>query len=307
MRCLRKKMPEIWQQVYPRIYSHPPICGDYCSPKEPAHMFLVEILNAGEATGFDDDEVAKRPAMIVLRSLVDHFMPQIWISKEIAHAIQQTKPPMDVNWTTMQLPFPATTFMIPRGVLNHPSRGDVRFITYCRTFGTAPDGAHASNFFVLLYTERRSTLLCVLTGNTMPIISLGRLARFQSEFRELLQGSRSLPGFDTPLDTEDHTLQEESMHMLFGALLVMAARPNLITESNLINRVHKKREAPKEFWTCRVLGENYKIRRLTSAHGGSHSSPRLHWVMGHLRDQPYGPGQRLRRLQWIDPFTRGQV
>jgi hypothetical protein len=88
----------------------------------------------------------------------------------------------------------------------------------------------------------------------------------------------------------------------------MEARPHLITEPCLINRVQLKQEASKEFWPPRILGQYYKVKHEAAEPGGGHhSSPRLHWVMGHWRDQPPGPGRELRRMVWIDPHTRGEA
>ena len=42
-------------------------------------------------------------------------MPQVWISSELAHAIKQSVPAIDLNWTTMKFPFAGMTFMLPRG------------------------------------------------------------------------------------------------------------------------------------------------------------------------------------------------
>jgi hypothetical protein len=103
-----------------------------------------------------------------------------------------------------------------------------------------------------------------------------------------------------------YDMQTQALHLIVGALLVMEARPHLVTESQFINRVRHKPEAPKEFWTPRVLGEYYKMHHESVDHGGHHNGPRLHWVVGHWRDLPHGPGRELRRMTWIDPHTRGE-
>jgi len=39
--------------------------------------------------------------------------------------------------------------------------------------------------------------------------------------------------------------------------------------------------------------------------GGSHASPRQHWVTGHWHAYWHGPGKTLRKLNWVKPFLRG--
>jgi hypothetical protein len=288
---LEKALPNRWILLYPRIYPSAPKCGNYCSAKEPAHVFL----------GWPDtDSERDRPLLAMVDILIRHRMPQLWISLEMAHAIKQTTPPIDLDWTKMKLPLPGMIFMVPRGALVHARDGDVLFIAFGRICRSAP----GSRIVFFLHTPR-STAVWQLDNQT-PIIPLGNLARFQAEFAGRIP-KRTTPESEVPITVEDHDLQKEALHLLFGSLLIMTARPDLIREARLINRVQRKRETPKEFWTCRVLGEDFKVRREPVEHGGSHSSPRLHWVMGFWRDQPYGPSHALRRPQWIEPYTRGNA
>jgi hypothetical protein len=303
---LEKKMPEVWRTLYPRIYPSSPRCGLYCSPKEPAHVFLAQRqkFELGQVAKYS--MMAEHPSLVMAGNLVRCAMPQIWISREMADAIRETKPPIDLDWTTMQLPFPAMIFMLPKGSLVHPTLGDVQFMTYCRASRYRADGVAASNFALMIHTERRIILYCSLAGDKSPIVPLGNLARLQEEVLDIYQNGPLPPGFEVPLDSQGSEVEKKAIHLLFGALLVMQDRPSLVTESNLINRVHKKRAEPKEFWSPRVLGEHYRMIRPESVYqGGHHSSPRLHWVRGHWRDQPYGPGREQRHMIWVEHHTRG--
>jgi hypothetical protein len=306
-KVFEKQMPELWRQLYPRIYTHSPRCGEYASPKAPACVFMIEYTKATSgALGFQGiTKALETPCMILMRTLRDCSMPQVWMTPQITQAIQQTTPPFDLDWTEMPLPFPAMTFMVPKGTLVHPTEGNVLFISYGRTSGTAPDGTPEKNFFIVTHMEKLATLISVYTGRTTPIVPLGNLTRFQSEFKGIIEPLPKLAGFEIQLDRDDTMVEKEALHLLFGALLMMNARPNLVTESKLTNRIPQRREAPKEFWTPRLLGEHYKIRHESVDHGGHHSSPRFHWVRGHWRDQPHGPGRELRHTIWIEPFTKG--
>jgi len=95
--------------------------------------------------------------------------------------------------------------------------------------------------------------------------------------------------------------------MILSALILMTARPDLVTNFSLNHRLPaKKDKLPKEFWNPAIIGEHYKLRTVASLpQGGAHASPRFHWVSGFLRNQPYGPKRTSHRIQWIEPFTRG--
>lgn len=42
-----------------------------------------------------------------------------------------------------------------------------------------------------------------------------------------------------------------------------------------------------------------------AADGGTHASPRQHWVKGHWHAYWHGPRKAMRKLNWVRPFLRG--
>jgi hypothetical protein len=294
LEVMREMEPEMWKRFYPRIYPEPPSGDEYCSPKEPANILLFSFFKGGTNTNFRKIAPAQAHLLAVGGSLAEYAMPHIWIRSEMAEAINQTDPPLDLDWTTMELPFPGMILMLPSGALTHAIEGEVQFLIYCRRQVTAKDGNVHSVFDIVTNTDR-STAVYEITDSE-PIVPLGNLGRYLGEVTAR---------YDHPLTAEDRELQKQALHLIFGSLLVMAARPKLVTQTQLIRRVHTKRETPKEFWTPRILGEHYRIRREHVSRGGHHGSPRFHWVRGHYRDQPHGPARQQRRLIWIDPHTKG--
>jgi hypothetical protein len=91
---------------------------------------------------------------------------------------------------------------------------------------------------------------------------------------------------------------------LFNALLVILSKPDLIVRGALERRVMRAYGA-QEFWTPTTIGQRYRIK--CPPGDGTHASPRLHWVRGFWREQPYGPQSSLRRDQWIEPYIRGEA
>jgi len=147
------------------------------------------------------------------------------------HSITANRAPTNLNQTTVALPFPAMILLLPKGALVHPSEGDVRFIAYSRFLGVKRDGTRIGMFVFLGFSERG----IVLTG----------------EFSDCKNAS-------VPFHNDG--VQSEALRPLFNTLLIIRARPDLVTEPQLLNRVHEIPKPPKEFWSCRVLGEHYSTR-----------------------------------------------
>ena len=105
----------------------------------------------------------------------------------------------------------------------------------------------------------------------------------------------------------DDALGLDVLHYIFSTLLLMTARPDLVAMASLSRRVPaKKGREVKEFWEPAIIGANYRTRREANPpQGGTHASPRFHWVKGFWKEQAYGPKFSLRREQWIEPYTRG--
>jgi hypothetical protein len=115
----------------------------------------------------------------LIQLLVKHWMPQVWISSELAQAIKQTVPAIDLNWTTMKLPFPGMTFMLPRGAMTAKGM-DVQFLTFGRVFVPEPR-------IIVVARPVKETNIWHLRGTERPILPLGDLTRFQAEFREYVE------------------------------------------------------------------------------------------------------------------------
>jgi len=100
---------------------------------------------------------------------------------------------------------------------------------------------------------------------------------------------------------DDAEVIEKIKHILFGILLAMNVRTELI-ESGRSVKLHKK--SGREIWTPNFIGRTYRIVRKTSG-DGNHNSPRLHWRRGHFRSQPCGENRAARKLIWLEPMLIG--
>jgi hypothetical protein len=95
------------------------------------------------------------------------------------------------------------------------------------------------------------------------------------------------------------------VHLVFNTLQLMLARPNLVSVGSLVKRVHDKKKSIKTFWSPNMIGKDYRLRRESQPLGGTHASPRGHWVRGFWRDQACGSNYGQHKEIWIEPFRRG--
>lgn len=331
---LEQAEPAMWKMVYPRIYPHNIVKGGrYYPSTDPAHFFLMAAwsMNRLIATHGDRLHDGSTPRVTGSRGnlkpstdtrefematqLVRFGTQQTWITEEMALAIRQTTPPVDLDWPTIKLPFPAMVFMLPRGTLSHPTDGEVRFVAYART--PKMDEYHSPLAPVVLWTEydnmcftaateTGSVLTWSMSANVLPVVNLGDMDTFFDRLQAQSTNLRSIdPGYSVERTEDDYTLQKAAMHYIFGALLIMLDRPDLISPGQLQKRVQRRGGTSQEWWCPRILGENYRVRRPDVDHVGTHISPRFHWVRGFWRNQAYGPESSLRKRKWIEPFTRG--
>lgn len=307
---LEKKRPELWKLCYPRIYTEPR-CGRYYTPKDPARQ-IAQIRIKVENNFYGP---AEKYEFMVASHLVKYQVPIYWIGKDMATAIGKTMVPGDVPWYDMPLPFPACCFMWPKGSLVHPTDGDVSFTAYGRfqkgeeyTSPLRPWEAYISGngcMTVLAYTARVGDKGGFLYHWNIPLDHYGTTINIPDlDVDDIdVPEYRHESGFTKwDMTTEDDKLMIRAVQHTFGAIMAMQARPELITPAKLIKKVERRGEH-KEFWSPNVLGERYTIRHAPA--GGTHASPRFHWVKGTYRDQPYGPKLQLRKTIWIEPYTRG--
>ncbi|MDP9051890.1 MAG: hypothetical protein M3O31_14400 [Acidobacteriota bacterium] len=288
--------PVLWRKCYPRIYSEPK-SGHYYSPKscawELAKMALIEEQET------DIESLYGAHDLIAISHLIRFGVPMFWLSDSIAEAIRKTEPPPGaVEWETLPMPFDAACIMLPKGGLIDPESGeDIRFVAYDRIRAeelgvrsrTGVEGGCAI-FWAAVGPE--------LKRRTWWIPTAEGLVLNREDLDDMLVDNASTS------DAAAH-LGAGVAHYILSAILIMNARPELVTSGSLQKRVMKKGNLPREFWTPNIIGEHYRVRRESMDHGGTHASPRFHWVRGCYRQQPYGPGGELRRQQWIEPYMRG--
>ncbi len=306
-KILETQWPELITKCCPRIYE---TSQDYASSKLVGTRLATSAVNRCAAVSAGINEDATGVEFLIANQLVRFGVPTYFLSRELAQAIRQTKPPMALEWHDMHLPFEAAVFMLPRNTLRHATEGDCNYITYARyrigDIFTSPlvGGACASVLggFMLLASAGRLAYhyYWPYQGHRpMPIIQLGDLDAAMTGSDDHTERLF----FPEGMSDDDTTFLREAAHYVFGALLIMLNRPDLVQRGQMIRRVHKNGKQPREFWSPNYIGANYRVvRSHEAAAAGSGTSPRMHWRRGHWRHQPCGPQRNQRRDIWIEPM-----
>jgi len=311
---MEKAEPDLWGRCYPRHYSEAPACGQYYSPKSVARELI------GVAMKMKSGVIGKSEQyeFLFASQLCRFRVPMFWLGKDLAVAISKTIPPMALEWNTMPMPFEAMTFMVPKGTLVHPLEGDASFIGFARFKAgerleskLLPPSPYASingAMTIFAKTEDGGHLMhWNIPYDSFPTLSIPDLEetvmRYTGGEYEHQSGWINSPH----MTDEDNHFLVKIAHMVFGALLLMTERKDLVTPSRMLRRITRPDKPIREYWSPNILGEKYTIKKVIAkvGLGGTHASPRLHWVRGSYKMQAHGANRSLRKQIWIEPYLRG--
>lgn len=315
---VEKQMPELWHTCYPRIYTEPK-CGQYYSPKQAARQLAAVAIKIqrGWIGGGEQYE------FIAASHLAKYRVPMFWLGHDMTVAITKTTPPGKIPWYDMKMPFPACIFMLPKGTLVHPKEGDVTFMGYVRLREGERHTSQLVKGRSYGFVNGGMTFLAYTVGENInlsghlyhwnlpldfygPLVSIPDIDAAPVTDSAKDKHQSGVPFYNPEMTPEDNRFMLEVVHAAFGTILLMTDRPDLVTTGSMQKRVvDKNKGKTREFWTPNVLGENYRLRREHVDQGGTHASPRFHWVRGFWREQAYGHKRELRKQQWIEPYTRG--
>lgn len=177
----------------------------------------------------------------------------------------------------------AGAFSLARGSLRYIDGSDVNHLGWLRVregdalrfSERAPEIIAPSDLFMVYgqaLNDEGTTLYSTLTANELPYID------------NHVAESRWRGTFDLPLASGDDEFVRLCRSLVFGVLMVMNARPQLVSYGKCERKQAKR--GGREFWSPNVIGRGYKAQR--EHQGGARSSPREGWRRGHYTHQPTG-------------------
>ena len=201
--------------------------------------------------------------------------PAYWVGSDLLIALMQSD--LNVEAESLQWSMDTGFFMLPNSVVKSPENRSVNAIFWhCDTpndhlYWTAVDG---------------SSFLC-------------RRLKISDQLKHFR--------YTDVEDFHPQLLEEfnEYLQAIFLRLiLLMECRPELVDTDSRLVRINKgfgKAQA-QDLYEPLWVGKNYHFKREEAQNrGGTHTSPRVHWRRGFLRNQPYGQGRQQRKIVWVEP------
>jgi hypothetical protein len=309
--------PELWAKVYPKNYRPSYKAHLYPSPKCVSRT-MMNIVHKVECGYHGESEMHE---LMWASRMVQSHVPVYWLDPALAQAIMQTKPPLELDWYNMHFPHDAMALILPNNLITHETEGNIEFVAFSRTRAGEyfPNLSRQGPALELASGNGAFTYLCrsmvgyithwVLPYDEYPKINLTELDSIVHGYDALEFQSAWLNRVRT--SPEDTRIAAIIANLIFGTLMLMLRKPELITRDSVIRSKipPKKGEVRSEFWSPAVIGQNYRIRyerdKVDPGVKGTHASPMPHWVRGFWKDQRYGHELSLVKEIWIEPYWRG--
>jgi hypothetical protein len=303
--------PDVFRMFYPRVYNN---VGQWHSPKLVAAGFTEMLWGLRQIGIGEDSPTAYRLAYPGMRPFIKHRAPLFFLAPDLLKAVQQTDFKDEINWSEMPLPYEQGILVLPKDGLVHETDGECAFIFWNRLkkgdwpgpfpyMPTLEIGFDVFSFMGYMPYVNPLWVHGNLTSTKRPTVKFGEFfyrPEFDDYYKMPVKGL-----FDSDLSTDESEYLENMARVLFGTLMAINARPELVSLGQLEKKVQPKKDRPaREFWTPNIIGANYRLQRHEPA-GGTHASPRIHWRRGHFRQQPYGTGRTLRKTIWMEPMLVG--
>lgn len=280
--------------------------GGYHTPKCVA-AGLDCILRINECKPDSERLPTEITAQAIVYRIINHRSPVYYVAEDFIRAVAATELPHDFTLADLHWPMPAMVLGFPVRFMREYLGRETCYV--CATEFEAGD--------------HRCRFLPATPVITMPKAKVafswyacvdGRLESFVSSFwkadqvAEIIQkySYTDYTGADAPKVQEDKACCDRLSVLMFKLLVVLSTRLNLVEPATCIRRAcARKGKRQSELWSPNIIGATYRVARENATPNGTHTSPRLHWRRGHLRDQPHGQGRTLRKLIWIEPMLIG--
>jgi hypothetical protein len=319
MKLMESQHPDLWKVCYPKIYQN---TGRYGSPKMAA---AAMVMASGwiEYDHFTNAPGSAKAIYFAASKAKQNNMPTLFVAPELLTAVSQTRPPGELRWMDIKLPFEAGVFCLPVGALKHPDGHSADIIGWARIGKNdvlklsprCPEARLHHDLFVTwtcIADEKFSFFDSSLNGDTSPCIEDWNASGEPGSIVNTKTGeTRPLHRetiYDIPLAGGEEDFLHQVRGLVFNLLLALDARPELLTRGGRVKGV--KTKSGLEIWKPNIVGKTYKFERegvtAVAVGGSGHASPRLHWRRGHYRRQHYGMGRTEIKTIWIEPTLVGE-
>lgn len=282
LKALKNTIPKVYRAFMPRLYCGADRYYDWRLPR------LVSLL--GTAAARQDPELAQSyQAYLNLCSFsllwAEYDTPTFFVSQSLLDAVMQSGLPKDFDFTGLKLPFPAVTFIFPKGSRALTQDGHaVQYVGLAHITESINteigevNVAGAIDKFVVTTGFYPNTFMAAgyKTSHLNEVVTMDI---------DTLAVASHRPGSQAPVKKDEVKLTHDCLKLAFALVLAMEARPELVEHGRQVSVIRKGGES-RTLWTPNVIGAKYQVKR--EASGGTHGSPRTHWRRGHFRRQGVG-------------------
>lgn len=297
---VKHERPDLYKTFFGKKYHHVDAFADW----RMALLFSARIasdpekfLSAKDSTPLSSYR-NKLDALRILETWMDCDCTMFFVSRSIFEAVKRTRPPEAGILDELRLPLPATHFVLPKNGWQV--------------------GEHNVTNITISYREP-SMALQITRRDVEPRFAIQTVFPDKYFAASLpLSHMRSLlrDGWDSYLankganliisDPEGVQLFTELLRIAINLVMVMQVEPKLVQTGK--RRGPCKKEKNRDIFEPHIIGARYRseTRNATATAPGNHSSPAMHWRIGHWRSQNHGTRQKLPDGK-LGPFTEKPV
>lgn len=307
--------PDAWSQCYPRQIVPP---SNYQNPR-------IYSANLWAHTRYwHDTRLSASPHVtenLVVQHLIQEKVPTYFVSEDLAVAVNKTRLPDEFTLTSIQWPREALLFVLPTEFVLKTFKANTPFVSVVRVKAGSYPKTRFSGMRQPYALDNLVDRMCVhyplYYDNEMPADFTGNMPTTltQAQFSDMpyvdvvpyessltgvsVGNTATMQGVAATEETEK-ALGKAIDLFVVKLMFVLTACPHLVREPSLHRPQKTKRGkvVQRELWNANVIGLEFKLSNESS---NGHASPRTHIRWGHLRNQPYGPGNSLCKTIWIAP------
>jgi len=301
---IRHYNEDVFNDCLPRLYK--PVKG-YPKPEvwQEDASFLINSIKIG-MKAFPNrkvDPVSQGLAYTVIENIL-HKCPMYWVDRDLLIALMQTHPPESMKLADFEFPIPCGIFLLPSGAVLAPGGYEVPYLAFNTIHHKEVNRGYRDIF---LSPNINPSLAVGFVTREPDASSWHRNTELSVPMSEVIRAPDTLILSGVQRGMDIYRASEEELRFIdhmtglaISILLVMAARPTLITDGDKIRSVKHKARGKISLYNPRWVGRYYKPP-VGPGLGGTHASPRTHLRAGHLRGVRYGEGRKLTKIIWIEP------
>lgn len=303
--AITKAHPWMRDILYPKRYVP---TEAYYNPLEASGTMAHVLEEVLQASARGDTYLPRTTATTypTVGHLIHLGMPTYFVTPALLEAALATNIPPTLATADMHWPLEAVLFVLPQKALQTPSGNECQFLAISHNKPSDSWQVHP-RLPVADSTLEDVTWMGLTTGLTYA----GNLQFDKDKVVDWLDQELVLSTTLTE-DKADSFKEEASFtkvmrQVVLRLLLIMSARQDLLSEGKCVRPARTRHGKTKDaLWTPNVLGRNYVVKRSEGVAPDQALPVRLHWVRGHLRQQPYGSRDKPRyETIWIEPYIAG--